>query len=189
MVRTKRMFDLVSALSLLLLTWPLLLVVAIAVKVTSRGPILHWSLRVGQNNVLFRMPKFRSMRVDAPQVPTHLLEAPSRYMTPVGEFIRKTSLDELPQLISVVTGHLSLVGPRPALFNQDDLVAMRTKCGLHELLPGITGWAQVNGRDDLPIRVKVAFDYDYMKKWSLTFDLKILVLTILRVVRQQGIAH
>jgi O-antigen biosynthesis protein WbqP len=186
---SKRILDLVLGAAIAIAASPLLVLCAAAVRMTSRGPALHWSERVGKDNRLFRMPKFRTMRVDTPQMATHLLTHPERYLTPVGAFLRKTSLDELPQLISVLRGDLSLVGPRPALFNQDDLVALRTACGLHHLLPGITGWAQVNGRDELDIPVKVRYDAEYMAAQSLLLDLKILALTLWRVLRAEGVRH
>jgi O-antigen biosynthesis protein WbqP len=156
---------------------------------TSPGPVLYWSERVGKDNRLFAMPKFRTMRLDSPQVATHLLRQPERYLTPIGALLRKTSLDELPQLISVWRGDLSLVGPRPALFNQDDLVALRTQCGVHRLVPGITGWAQVNGRDELEIPIKVRYDAEYMAAQSLPLDLKIIALTLWRVMKAEGVQH
>jgi len=185
----KRLFDLVLALlALLLLVVPCLLL-ALAVKLTSRGPVLHWSQRVGQYNSLFAMPKFRSMRVDTPQVATHLLSDPDAYLTPIGRFLRRTSLDELPQLWSILKGDMSFVGPRPALFNQDDLIAQRTARGIDRLKPGLTGWAQVNGRDDLPIPIKVDYDAQYLERQSLAFDLKIIWRTALGVVKSDGVAH
>jgi O-antigen biosynthesis protein WbqP len=186
---SKRILDLVLGGTIAIAASPLLMLCAAAVRITSRGPALHWSERVGKENHLFRMPKFRTMRVDTPQIATHLLTHPERYLTPIGALLRKTSLDELPQLISVLRGDLSLVGPRPALFNQDDLVALRTACGLHHLLPGITGWAQVNGRDELDIPVKVRYDAEYMAAQSLLLDLKILALTLWRVLRAEGVQH
>ena len=189
MVSLKRILDVILASSSLVVLSPLLLVIVIAVKVTSKGPALHWSTRVGRNNELFQMPKFRSMKLETPQLATHLLSDPSRYLTPIGAFLRRTSLDELPQLISVLAGYLSLVGPRPALFNQNDLVALRTRRGIHELVPGVTGWAQVNGRDELPIPIKVEYDYEYLKRRSVRFDLKILMLTVLKVLCRAGVAH
>jgi O-antigen biosynthesis protein WbqP len=186
---TKRAVDiLLSAVGLVLLLAPLALA-AVAVKFTSTGPILYWSNRVGRHNRLFRMPKFRSMRIDTPAVATHLLASPESYLTPVGSLLRRTSLDELPQLWSVLVGDMSLVGPRPALFNQDDLVALRTERGVHVLRPGITGWAQVNGRDELPIPVKVDFDVWYLEHQSMGLDLRILALTLRRVAGQDGVAH
>jgi O-antigen biosynthesis protein WbqP len=185
----KRVMDLVLGGALLVLFSPLLLLCWAVVRSTSRGPALHWSRRVGKDNRLFSMPKFRTMRADTPQVATHLLRRPERYLTSIGGLLRKTSLDELPQLISVWRGDLSLVGPRPALFNQDDLVALRTRRGVHRLVPGITGWAQVNGRDELEIPVKVRFDAAYMQAQSLSVDLKILMLTLWRVLQRKGVRH
>ena len=185
----KRLLDLTLALlSLVILVWPLI-VVAILVRLTSRGPIIYWSDRVGRGNKIFRMPKFRTMRVDTPAVATHLLSDPKRYLTPVGSFLRKSSLDELPQLWSILCGDMSFVGPRPALFNQDDLVALRTEHGVDKALPGLTGWAQVNGRDELSIPEKVSLDAAYVERQSLSFDIRILVLTFLKVVRRDGIVH
>ena len=186
---TKRFLDiLVSSLALLGLALPIALI-ALAVKLTSPGPVLYWSDRVGRGNRIFRMPKFRSMRIDTPVLPTHLLTSPERWLSPIGSLLRRTSLDELPQLWSVLKGDMSLVGPRPALFNQDDLIELRTRRGVHALRPGITGWAQVNGRDELPIPVKVDFDAWYLEHQSLALDLRILLLTVLKVVGQQGVAH
>jgi O-antigen biosynthesis protein WbqP len=186
---SKRAFDISFSLLLLLLLSPLFLTLALIIKMTSTGPILHWSNRVGKNNKLFRMPKFRSMRIDTPQVATHLLSDPSIYLTPIGRFLRRTSFDELPQLFSILAGDLSFVGPRPALFNQDDLVALRTERGVNVLVPGLTGWAQVNGRDELPIPVKVQFDYEYLQRRSFKFDLYIICTTAFKVVRGDGIQH
>jgi len=166
-----------------------LLIIAFLVKATSRGPALYWSDRVGKNNTIFRMPKFRTMRTDTPAVATHLLSNPDVYLTPIGNFLRKSSLDELPQLLSILKGDMSFVGPRPALFNQDDLVALRTEKGVQILTPGLTGWAQINGRDELPIPVKVEFDEYYLKHRSFLFDLKILFLTFFKVVRREGVTH
>lgn len=186
---TKRFFDLgLGLVAALLLLLPILLL-ALAVRLNSPGPALYWSDRVGRYNRIFRMPKFRSMRIDTPEVATHLLTSPDRYITPVGRFLRKTSLDELPQLWSILKGDMSFVGPRPALFNQDDLVALRTEKGVHRLVPGLTGWAQVNGRDELAIPVKVALDEEYLRRQSLAFDLKILWMTLLKVLRRQGVSH
>ncbi len=185
----KRLFDLLlSALAVIVLALPLL-AVALAVKLTSPGPVLYWSDRVGRNNQIFRMPKFRSMRTGTPAVATHLLKDPDVWLTPIGAFLRKTSLDELPQLWSILAGDMSIVGPRPALFNQDDLVALRTECGVHELMPGLTGWAQVNGRDELPIPQKVALDAEYLRRRSVLFDLPILWLTGVKVLKRDGISH
>lgn len=185
----KRVFDLlVACLAAMLFAVPILLV-ALLVRATSPGPVLYWSDRVGRGNRIFRMPKFRTMRVDTPAVATHLLNNPQAYLTPVGAFLRKTSLDELPQLWSIVRGDMSFVGPRPALFNQDDLVSLRTSQGVHELVPGLTGWAQVNGRDELPIPEKVKLDVEYLSRRSFAFDLYILWLTLLKVPRQEGVCH
>jgi O-antigen biosynthesis protein WbqP len=185
----KRVTDVVFAILLLILLSPVLLVLALVVKLTSKGPVLYWSQRVGKNNKLFLMPKFRTMRTDTPQVATHMLPEPSVYLTPIGNFLRRTSLDELPQLFSILTGELSFVGPRPALFNQDDLVALRTERGVHVLVPGLTGWAQINGRDELPIPVKAQFDYEYLQRQSFKFDLYIIFKTAFKVVRGDGIQH
>jgi len=186
---TKRILDIILASVGLVVSAPLLLVVALAVKLSSKGPALHWSTRIGRNNEVFSMPKFRTMLVDTPQLATHLLSDPKRFLTPVGSFLRSTSLDELPQLYSILVGRLSFVGPRPALFNQDDLVALRTEYGVQELVPGLTGWAQVNGRDDLAIAAKVKLDREYMEKRSLAFDFKIIGMTAMKVVRREGVSH
>jgi O-antigen biosynthesis protein WbqP len=163
--------------------------VALAVRVTSTGPALYWSDRVGRDNAIFKMPKFRSMRLDTPAVATHLLTNPGQYLTPIGGFLRKSSLDELPQLLSILKGDMSFVGPRPALFNQHDLVDLRTQVGVHHLVPGLTGWAQINGRDELPIPKKVALDVQYLQRQSALFDLKILFLTAIKVLRRDGVSH
>lgn len=185
----KRPFDLVlAAFAATLLALPILLV-ALAVKLTSPGPVLYWSDRIGRNNRIFRMPKFRSMRMDTPAVATHLLANPGAYLTPIGPFLRKSSLDELPQLWSILKGDMSFVGPRPALFNQDDLIALRTQQGVHELLPGLTGWAQVNGRDELPIPEKARLDAEYMQNRSLRLDMRILWMTFVKVLRRDGVSH
>ncbi|AZF15111.1 sugar transferase [Pseudomonas sp. R3-18-08] len=185
----KRFFDLLLSLfALLILLIPIVLV-TIAVKLTSKGPALYWSDRVGVNNTVFKMPKFRSMRTGTPAVATHLLQDPAKYLTPIGNFLRKSSLDELPQLWSIIAGDMSFVGPRPALFNQADLIALRTEQGVHLIRPGLTGWAQVNGRDELPIPVKVGYDAYYAKNMSLLFDLKILFLTALKVLKRDGVSH
>jgi O-antigen biosynthesis protein WbqP len=185
----KRLFDLLLALTAtVVLALPILLV-AVLVRLTSPGPALYWSDRVGAGNRIFRMPKFRTMRIGTPAVATHLLKDPAVYLTPIGGLLRRTSLDELPQLWSILTGDMSFVGPRPALFNQDDLVALRTERGVDRLVPGLTGWAQVNGRDDLPIPVKVEFDAEYLRRQSFWFDLKILGLTALKVLRSEGVSH
>lgn len=185
----KRFFDAsVSLLILLVLAWPMLLV-ALMVKLTSSGPVLYWSDRVGRNNVIFKMPKFRTMRTETPAVATHLLNDPDRYLTPIGKFLRRTSLDELPQLYSILVGDMSVVGPRPALYNQDDLIELRIRQGVHQLTPGLTGWAQINGRDELPIPVKVDFDAYYLNNRSFFFDLRIIFLTLLKVLRSDGVSH
>lgn len=185
----KRLFDLLLALSALtLLALPLCLV-ALAIKLSSKGPVLYWSDRVGQNNRIFSMPKFRSMRTETPALATHLLSKPEQYLTPIGSFIRKTSLDEVPQLWSIVTGQMSFVGPRPALFNQQDLIDLRTQHGVHTLLPGLTGWAQINGRDELSIEDKVRFDAEYLSRRSMGMDIGILWSTFAQVSKRQGIAH
>ena len=185
----KRLFDFIMSLFLLVIFSVPILFVALLVKVTSRGPILYWSDRVGKNNTVFKMPKFRTMRIDTPAVATHLLTNPDQYLTPIGKFLRRSSLDELPQLISILKGDMSFVGSRPALFNQDDLIELRTKKGIHILTPRLTGWAQINGRDELPIPVKVEFDEYYLKHSSFLFDFKIILLTALKVVRREGVTH
>lgn len=185
----KRIFDLFLALIAGVVLVIPIMIVAVAVKLTSRGPALYRSDRVGRHNRIFKMPKFRSMRVDTPAVATHLLNDPHAWLTPIGPFLRKSSLDELPQLWSILVGDMSFVGPRPALFNQDDLVALRTEAGVHELMPGLTGWAQVNGRDELPIPEKVKLDVEYLRRRSLWFDLRILWFTALKVVRRDGVSH
>jgi len=185
----KRGFDVCLALCVLLLLIVPIIMVALLVRITSIGPVLYWSDRVGRCNHLFRMPKFRTMRVDTPAVATHLLADPEQFLTPVGSFLRKSSLDELPQLWSIIRGDMSFVGPRPALFNQDDLVALRTQYGVDKLVPGLTGWAQINGRDELPIPEKVKLDVDYLHQQSFTLDLKIILMTFLKVLRRDGIKH
>ena len=185
----KRVFDLSLALcAAMILALPIVLV-AVAVHLTSPGPALYWSNRVGRNNKIFRMPKFRSMRIGTPAVATHLLSDPKAHLTPIGSFLRKSSLDELPQLWSILVGDMSFVGPRPALFNQDDLIALRTEYGVHTLVPGLTGWAQVNGRDELPIPQKVALDTEYLMNRSLWLDIRILWLTFVKVLRSDGVSH
>ncbi len=185
----KRLFDIAVVLvAIVILALPMLLV-AILVRITSTGPVLYWSNRVGLKNQIFGMPKFRTMRVDAPVVATHLLNGPERYLTPIGSLLRKSSLDELPQLLSILKGDMSFVGPRPALFNQDDLISLRTEMGVHELVPGLTGWAQVNGRDELPIPQKVQLDVEYLESQSLFFDMKILWMTALKVLARDGVSH
>ena len=185
----KRWFDLLLAvLAAAVLALPLL-AVAVAVRLTSTGPALYWSDRVGRNNRIFKMPKFRSMRIDTPAVATHLLQNPEHWLTPIGSFLRKSSLDELPQLWSILMGDMSFVGPRPALYNQDDLIALRTARGVHVLLPGLTGWAQINGRDELPIPQKVALDEQYLQQKSFWLDVKIIALTALKVIKKDGVTH
>ena len=185
----KWLVDIILCSILLIVFAAPMALIALAVKLTSKGPVLYWSDRVGRWNRIFKMPKFRSMRTNAPQVATHLLSNPDAYLTPIGGFLRRSSLDELPQLFSVLNGDLSLVGPRPALFNQDDLIALRTESGVHNLVPGITGWAQVNGRDELPIPEKVRLDCEYLRMCSFWLDIKILFLTILKVARREGVSH
>jgi O-antigen biosynthesis protein WbqP len=185
----KRAFDIIVALAGLAVGWPVLVVLAVAVRLTSPGPAIHWSRRVGQGNREFAMPKFRSMRTDTPDVATHLLEDPQRWITPVGRFLRKSSLDELPQLWSVLKGDMSLVGPRPALFNQHDLIALRTRAGVDRLRPGVTGWAQVNGRDELPIPEKVRLDREYLERQSFRLDLAIILATARQAITARGVSH
>ena len=188
-VNVKRLFDLLLALcAVLILLLPVVLV-AFAVRLTSKGPALYWSDRIGRDNVTFKMPKFRSMRVGTPAVATHLLADARSHLTPIGSFLRKSSLDELPQLWSILIGDMSFVGPRPALFNQHDLIALRTEQGVHTLVPGLTGWAQVNGRDELPIPEKVKLDAAYLKRQSLWFDIRILWLTFVTVLDRDGVSH
>jgi O-antigen biosynthesis protein WbqP len=185
----KRIFDLcIAVCAFLILVFPILIVV-ILVRLTSVGPIFYWSDRVGRNNKVFRMPKFRSMKINTPAVATHLLDNPKQFLTPIGSFLRQSSLDELPQLLSIIKGDMSFVGPRPALFNQDDLIAMRTQYGVDKLTPGLTGWAQINGRDELPISEKVKLDVDYMNQQSFWVDVKIIFLTFVKVLRRDGIQH
>jgi len=185
----KRAFDLISTVILFLVLVIPMIIIALLVKITSKGPFFYWSDRVGVDNEIFKMPKFRTMRADTPAVATHLLNDPDAYLTPVGPFLRKSSLDELPQLWSVLKGDMSFVGPRPALFNQDDLIALRTEKGVHRLIPGITGWAQINGRDDIPIPKKVEFDAYYLNHRSFFLDLKILFLTFFKVTRAENVSH
>lgn len=188
-MRSKRIFDIIfSVVAISLFSLPMALV-AIAVRISSPGPSLYWSQRVGRGNKIFLMPKFRTMRTHAPVVATHLLGDPASYLTPIGGFLRKTSLDELPQLWSILRGEMSLVGPRPALFNQHDLIARRTEANVHLLTPGLTGWAQVNGRDELEIPLKVAFDAEYQQKQSFMFDIRILWLTAIKVISAKGVSH
>lgn len=185
----KRALDVFLVLLALPITLPLSALIALAIKLDSPGPVLHWSDRIGRYNHIFRMPKFRTMRIDAPQLPTHLMKDSQVYVTSVGRILRASSLDELPQLWSVLKGDLTLVGPRPALFNQDDLRELRTRAGVHLLVPGITGWAQINGRDDLPIPVKVEYDIEYLRRRGFWFDLKIMLLTFVKVLRGEGVHH
>lgn len=185
----KRLFDFALSFVLLLAFAIPILIVAILVKLTSPGPAIYWSDRVGVRNKIFRMPKFRTMRIDTPAVATHLLTNPGQFLTPIGSFLRKSSLDELPQLWSILCGDMSFVGPRPALFNQQDLIALRIEYGVDRILPGLTGWAQINGRDELPIPEKVKLDLTYMQQQSFFFDLKIILLTALKVVRRDGVTH
>ncbi len=185
----KRLFDLILAVcAVVVLLLPIILV-ALLVKLTSSGPVLYWSYRVGKNNETFKMPKFRTMKTDTPVVATHLLANPSIYLSPIGSFLRKASLDELPQLWSILKGDMSFVGPRPALFNQNDLIEYRTQKGIHKLTPGLTGWAQINGRDELPIPVKVEFDNYYLLNQSFFLDIKIIIHTALSVIRREGVEH
>lgn len=185
----KRLFDFLLALCTALVLAAPVLLVALAVSLTSPGPALYWSDRVGKNNRIFKMPKFRTMRVGTPVVATHLLANPKAHLTPIGGFLRKSSLDELPQLWSILVGDMSFVGPRPALFNQQDLIELRTQKGVHTLVPGLTGWAQVNGRDELPIPQKVALDAEYLQRRGLVFDVRILWLTFVKVLRRDGVSH
>jgi len=188
-VSIKRIFDIIlSLIATISLAIPGI-VIAIVVKSTSRGPVLYWSERIGKNNIAFRMPKFRSMRVETPTVATHLLTDPASHLTSVGAFLRQTSLDEIPQLYNIFRGDMSFVGPRPALYNQHDLIEMRTHLNIHTLKPGLTGWAQVNGRDDLPLPQKVTLDSDYLARQSLSFDIYIIWLTLLKVIRREGVSH
>ena len=185
----KRTFDLFFGVILLLLLVIIMLFIAIAIRLTSKGPSLYWSDRIGKNNKIFKMPKFRSMLTGAPAVATHLLDNPDSYLSPIGGFLRFSSLDELPQLFSVLRGNMSFVGPRPALYNQDDLIALRTEKGVDKLLPGITGWAQVNGRDELSIADKVTLDVEYLNHQTFWFDMKILWMTFLNILKHDGISH
>ena len=185
----KRLFDLILSLLVLVIFLPLIIFVALLVRMTSKGSVLYWSDRIGRCNTTFKMPKFRTMRVGAPVLATHLLSNSDQYLTPVGSFLRKSSLDELPQLWSILIGDMSFVGPRPALFNQDDLIALRTQYSVDTLVPGLTGWAQVNGRDEISIPIKVQYEVEYLQRKSFWFDMKILGLTFLKVVRRTGVSH
>ena len=185
----KRLFDLVMSFIALVFFSPLIILVTLLIKFSSKGPALYWSNRIGRHNKVFNMPKFRTMQVGTPAVATHLLSDSVQYLTPLGSYLRKSSLDELPQLWSILIGDMSFVGPRPALFNQDDLIALRTQYGVDDLLPGLTGWAQINGRDELSIPIKVQYEVEYLNKQSFWFDMKILGLTFLKVVRRAGVSH
>jgi len=185
----KRIFDVVLAVILIVLFSLPLLIIAVLIKLISKGPVIFWTDRVGVNNTIFKMAKFRTMKLNTPQLATHLMENPEIYLIPIGAFLRRYSLDELPQLFNVLKGEMSFVGPRPALFNQDDLVALRTKKNIHTLIPGVTGWAQINGRDDLPIPVKVSFEAHYFNHRSFLFDLYIIFLTCIKVIKKEGIQH
>ena len=185
----KRIIDILLSVGILIILLLPILLIALLVRFTSNGKTLYWSDRVGKNGVLFRMPKFRTMQVDTPTVATHLMTNPNAFLSPIGVFLRRLSLDELPQLFSVLKGDMSFVGPRPALFNQDDLIALRTEKGVDKLLPGITGWAQVNGRDELSIPDKVALDVEYLNRQSFWFDIKILWMTFLKVLKRDGVSH
>lgn len=185
----KRSFDIIFSLGAIVLLAVPMFLIAFFIRLSSPGPALYWSDRVGKNNAIFKMPKFRTMRVDTPALATHLLADPARFLTPVGGFLRKTSMDELPQLLSILRGDMSFVGPRPALFNQEDLISLRTGKGVHRITPGLTGWAQVNGRDDLPIPVKVEYDEFYLKRRSLLLDFKILFMTASQAVAGKGVSH
>ena len=185
----KRAVDFLLGLIATIVFLPLLAALAVVVKTTSKGPVLYWSDRVGRDNRIFKMPKLRTMRVDTPVVATHLLTNPDQYLTPVGSFLRRTSLDELPQLWCILKGDMSVVGPRPALFNQQNLIELRTEHGVHTIRPGLTGWAQINGRDELPIPEKVRLHADYLRKQSLAFDAKVMVLTFIKVARREGVTH
>ena len=183
----KRLFDFVMSLIGIVVLSPIILIVSLAVKFTSPGPMLFKQRRIGKNNVEFEIYKFRTMRIDTPNVPTHLLENPEQWITPVGKFLRKTSLDELPQLFNILKGEMSIVGPRPALYNQIDLKEMRTEAGIHKLVPGLTGWAQINGRDEIPLSLKVKLDKEYLMKKSFFFDIKIIFMTVLSVIKSEGV--
>lgn len=183
----KRVFDFLMSLIAIIILSPVILIVALAVKFTSPGPILFKQRRIGKDNVEFEIYKFRTMRIDTPNVPTHLLENPDQWITPVGKFLRKTSLDELPQLFNILKGEMSIVGPRPALYNQIDLRDMRTAVGVHKLIPGLTGWAQINGRDEIPLSLKVRLDKEYLDRKSFLFDIKIIFMTVLSVIKSDGV--
>lgn len=185
----KRVFDIALCLLVGIIILIPFFLICIAIKITSKGPIFHMSKRIGKDNETFLMPKFRSMDINSPQVATHLLENPKDFLTPIGSFLRKSSLDEVPQLLSVLKGDMSFVGPRPALFNQYDLIELRTNCGVSSLIPGITGWAQINGRDELLLATKVKYDYFYLKNKSILFDIKIIFMTAYKVFKSEGVNH
>jgi O-antigen biosynthesis protein WbqP len=185
----KRIFDLLMCISILVLLAIPMLLISIAVRLSSKGSVLYWSNRIGKNNEIFKMPKFRSMLIDTPDIATHLLNTPDSYLSPIGGFLRSTSLDEFPQLFSILKGDMSFIGPRPALHNQDDLIALRTQMGIDKIVPGITGWAQVNGRDKISITEKVQLDFEYLNRQSFWFDMKILWMTVLKVIRRDGVSH
>ena len=186
---TKRGIDLFGAVSLIIILSPILLVLSILVKLTSNGPVIHWSKRIGRDNEVFLMAKFRTMKIETPQIATHLMSDPDSYLTSIGGYFRRKSLDELPQLVNILKGEISFVGPRPALFNQDDLIEARTKVKVHSIRPGITGWAQIHGRDEIPIPQKVEFDKYYLKNRSLLLDFRILLETFFKVIREDGVSH
>lgn len=183
----KRLFDFLMSLIAIIILSPVILIVALAVKFTSPGPMLFKQRRIGKENIEFKIYKFRTMRIDTPNVPTHLLENPEQWITPIGKFLRKTSLDELPQLFNILKGEMSIVGPRPALYNQLDLKEMRTEVGVHKLVPGLTGWAQINGRDEIPLSLKVNLDKEYLDRMSFLFDIKIIFMTVLSVLKSDGV--
>ena len=185
----KRIFDLLMCISILVLLAIPMLLISIAVRLSSKGSVLYWSNRIGKNNEIFKMPKFRSMLIDTPDIATHLLKTPDSYLSPIGGFLRSTSLDEFPQLFSILKGDMSFIGPRPALHNQNDLIVLRTQMGIDKLVPGITGWAQVNGRDKISITEKVQLDVEYLNRQSFWFDMKILWMTVLKVIRRDGVSH
>ena len=185
----KRVFDVTLAMAIGVILWPWIVCIGLCVRATSPGPAIYWSDRVGQRNRIFKMPKFRTMRIDTPAVATHLLADPDKVLTPIGSFLRRSSLDELPQLWSILKGDMSFVGPRPALFNQYDLIQLRTRCGVDALVPGLTGWAQVNGRDALSIEDKVQFDLQYLQRRSFLMDMKIFYMTFVKVIRRAGVSH
>tara|TARA_B110000008_G_scaffold279902_1_gene329474 strand:+ start:3163 stop:3723 length:561 start_codon:yes stop_codon:yes gene_type:complete len=185
----KRLFDLILCVILLLILVIPMLLIALSIAISSEGPILYWSNRVGRRNIIFKMPKFRTMKINTPSLPSHLMQNPEEYLTPIGIFLRRYSMDELPQLFSILIGDMSFVGPRPALFNQDDLISLRTKHNIDSLIPGLTGWAQVNGRDQISIAEKVRFDLEYLKKKSFTFDLKIFWMTFFKVLGSSNVSH